>query len=62
MPTPELAAAVASLLNGDPERILSLASSLRAPNRTIESTGQGTSMGSVLPPGSRIRIDMSPRP
>jgi hypothetical protein len=61
MASPELAAAVASLLNGDQERILSLASSLRAPNRTIESTVKGTSMGSVLPPGSRILIDMSPR-
>lgn len=61
MASPELAAAIASLLNDDQERILSLASSLRAPNRTIESTVKGTSMGPVLPPGSRIRIDMSPR-
>jgi hypothetical protein len=60
MASPELAAAIASLLNDDQERILSLASSLRAPNRTIESTVKGTSMGSGLPPDSRIRIDMSP--
>lgn len=60
MASPDLAAAIASLLNDDQDRILSLASSLRAPGRTIESTVKGNSMGPGLPPGSRIRIDMSP--
>src|ERR1700704_2714714 len=62
MGDPELAAAVANLLQGDQERILSLAATLRAPGRTIESTVAGTSMGPGLPPGSRIRIDLSPDP
>ena len=56
---PDLAAAVASLLRDDQERILALAASLRAPNRVVESTVKGVSMGSGLPPESRIRIDMS---
>jgi hypothetical protein len=56
---PDLATAVATLLRDDPERILALAASLRAPNRVVESTVKGMSMGSGLPPGSRIRIDMS---
>lgn len=60
MASPDVAAAVATLLNDDQERILALASSLRAPNRTIESQVRGGSMGPCLPPGSRIRIDMSP--
>ena len=60
MANPDLAAAIATLLNDDQERILALASSLRAPNRTIESQVRGGSMGACLPPGSRIRIDMSP--
>jgi len=61
MASPDLAAAIATLLNDDQERILALASGLRAPNRTIESRVQGTSMGPGLAPGMRIRIDMSPR-
>lgn len=60
MSSPDLAAAIATLLNDDQDRILALASSLRAPNRTIESQVRGGSMGASLPPGSRIRIDMSP--
>lgn len=60
MASPDLAAAIATLLNDDQERILALASSLRAPNRTIESQVRGGSMGACLPHGSRIRIDMSP--
>lgn len=60
MASPELAAAIASLLKDDQERILSLASTLRAANRTIESTVKGNSMGPAMPPDSRIRIDLIP--
>lgn len=60
MASSDLAAAIATLLNDDQDRILALAQSLRAPDRTIESTVSGTSMGSGLPPGSRIRIDLFP--
>src|SRR5436190_1751756 len=60
MASPDLAAAISRLLNDDQDRILSVASTLRAPGRTIESTVKGTSMGSGLPPDSRIRIDLSP--
>ena len=60
MATPELAAAVSTLLNDDPERILALAAGLRGPNRSVESRVDGASMGPQLPPGTRIRIDMSP--
>ena len=60
MASPDLASAIATLLNDDQERILALASSLRAPNRTIESQVRGGSMGACLPAGSRIRIEVSP--
>lgn len=58
-PRPELAEAVWTLLEADPARMLALASSLRAPDRSIESTVAGVSMGRALPPGSRIRIELS---
>jgi hypothetical protein len=58
---PELIDAVGNLLQADPARIVALASSLRAPNRSIESTVQGMSMGRGLPPGSRIRIELIER-
>ena len=61
MPRPELIDAVGSLLQADPARIVALASSLRAPNRSIESTVEGMSMGQGLPPGSRIRIELIER-
>jgi hypothetical protein len=61
MASSDLAAAVAALLKDNPERIVALASSLRAPNRSVESRVQGTSMGPSLPAGTRVRIDMSPR-
>jgi signal peptidase I len=44
----------------DPARILTVASRLRAPDRTIESTVLGMSMGRTIPAGSRIRIDLGP--
>jgi signal peptidase I len=61
-PPRELAEAVATLLEADPARIVALASSLRGPNRVIESTVVGTSMGEGLRPGSRIRIELRERP
>jgi hypothetical protein len=57
----ELIDAVGNLLQADPARIVALASSLRAPNRSLESTVQGMSMGGGLPPGSRIRIELIER-
>jgi hypothetical protein len=50
--------AVASFFRDDPARILTVASSLRAPDRSLESTVHGMSMGATLPPGSRIRIEL----
>ena len=58
---PELAQAVGALLEADPDRIVALASSLRAPARSIESTVEGMSMGRGLPPASRIRIELIDR-
>jgi hypothetical protein len=55
----DLASAVASVLGKDSKRILTLAASLKAPGRRIESTVAGGSMGMTLPPGSRIQIEMS---
>jgi hypothetical protein len=43
-------------MRADPARVVALASSLRAPDRLLESTVEGTSMGRSLPPKSRIRI------
>lgn len=43
-------------MRADPARLVALASSLRAPDRLLESTVEGTSMGRGLPPKSRIRI------
>jgi hypothetical protein len=60
-PPRELADAVGALLEGDPARIASLASGLRGPNRVLESTVVGMSMGRGLGPGSRIRIELSDR-
>lgn len=42
----------------NPARILTVASGLRAPDRTIESTVLGVSMGRTVPEGSRIRIEL----
>ena len=44
----------------NPARILTVASHLRAPDRTIESTVLGVSMGRTMPAGSRIRIELAP--
>jgi hypothetical protein len=61
IPSPELIGAVGSLIQADPARVIALASSLRAPNRWLESTVEGRSMGRSLPPGSRIRIELTTR-
>jgi hypothetical protein len=50
--------AVAAFFREDPARILVVASRLRGPSRSIESTIDGNSMGRTLPPGSRIRIEL----
>jgi hypothetical protein len=42
----------------DPARILIVAGSLRKPDRVIESTVQGLSMGRTIPAGSQIRITL----
>jgi hypothetical protein len=54
--SPDLVEAVDKLMRADPARVVALASSLRAPDRALESTVEGTSMGRGLPPRSRIRI------
>jgi len=61
VPRPEIAAAIGSLLEADPARIVALTDSLRGPDRLVESTVQGRSMGTTLPPGSRIRIELAQR-
>jgi hypothetical protein len=53
--------AVATFFREDPSRILAVASRLRGPDRSLESTVEGLSMGRTLPPGSRIRIDFVER-
>jgi hypothetical protein len=53
--------AVAAFFREDPARILAVASRLRGPDRTLESTVEGMSMGRTLPPGSRIRIALADR-
>ena len=55
-PSAELVDAIGRLLRADPARTLALAESLRAPDRSFESTLMGMSMGAGLGPGSRIRI------
>jgi len=55
-PRPEVAEAVDTLLRADPARIVALVASLRGPDRLLESTVAGMSMGQGLPAGSRIRI------
>ena len=57
----DLTQAVGRLLQADPARIVALISSLRGPDRVIESTVEGMSMGRCLPPGSRIRIELANR-
>src|SRR5262249_16743899 len=42
-----------------PARILTVASRLRGPGRTVESTVLGVSMGRTIPGGSRIRIELA---
>ena len=49
------------LIMTDPARIIAVAQSLRGPDRSIESTVTGMSMGAGLPPGSTIRIDLVER-
>ena len=58
MLSPDLVEAAGALLQADPARIVALASSLRAPSRLLESTVDGMSMASSLPPQSRIRIEL----
>ena len=61
---PEVVAAIGQILRSDPRHTLAVADSLRGPGRCIESTVSGSSMGTSLPPGSRIRIALvapSPR-
>ncbi len=53
--------AVATFFREDPARILAVASSLRGPDRALESTVEGMSMGRTIPPGSRIRIELVDR-
>jgi hypothetical protein len=59
-PDPELVTAIGAMLRSDPQRALAVADTLRGPGRWIESTVSGWSMGSSLPPGSRIRIALAP--
>jgi hypothetical protein len=58
---PDQVQAVAAFFREDPARILAVASSLRGPDRAVESTVEGASMGRILPAGSRIRIDLVDR-
>jgi hypothetical protein len=60
IPDPEVVAAIGQILRSDPQRTLAVADSLRGPDRCIESTVSGLSMGASLPPGSRIRIALIP--
>ncbi len=61
MPAADLTRAVGALLLADPKRITALVASLRGPDRVIESTIEGMSMGQSLPPGARIRIELVER-
>ena len=61
MPDSDVVQAVGALIQADPARIVAIAASLRAPDRTLESTVEGVSMGGGLPPGSRIRIALVER-
>jgi hypothetical protein len=54
----DLVEAARRFFREDGSRILTVASGLRAPDRTIESTVQGPSMGRAIPAGSRIRIEL----
>jgi hypothetical protein len=54
--------AVSRFFQEDPARILTVAAGLRAPDRTLESTVLGMSMGRTIPAGSRVRIELAPRP
>jgi hypothetical protein len=53
--------AVSRFFREDPARILAVASRLRAPDRAIESTVVGMSMGRTIPAGSRIQIELGER-
>jgi hypothetical protein len=53
--------AVGSFFRQDPARILAVAAHLRGPDRYLESTVEGMSMGRTIPPGSRIRVDLADR-
>jgi signal peptidase I len=50
--------AVSRFFQEDPTRILTVASHLRAPDRMLESTVLGMSMGATIPAGSRVRIEL----
>ena len=60
-PSDDLLRAFAGLLEGRPERILSIAAPLQRAGRIIESTVRGDSMGRSLPPGASIRIRLCRR-
>jgi hypothetical protein len=53
--------AVGSFLREDPARILAVAAHLRGPDRALESTVEGMSMGRTIPSGSRIRVEFADR-
>jgi hypothetical protein len=53
--------AVTAFFREDSARILAVAASLRGPDRRVESTVEGKSMGGTLPPGTRIRIELRDR-
>jgi hypothetical protein len=60
-PGPDPVQAVGRFFREDPARILAVAARVRAPERTLESTVEGMSMGRTLPAGSRIRIELAHR-
>jgi hypothetical protein len=60
-PGPDPIQAVGRFFREDPARILAVAARVRAPERTLESTVEGMSMGRTLPAGSRIRIELADR-
>ena len=60
-PDLDLIEAARRFFQEDGSRILTVASGLRAPDRTIESTVKGPSMGRTMPAGSRIRIELGAR-
>ena len=57
-PARDVIDAARRFFQADRTRILTVASGLRGPDRTLESTVFGASMGWTIPEGSRIRIDL----